>query len=145
MLIGAVVGWGMPLSGMQLLYINVIADGIPGFGLSREKADTDLMQQAPIGVKESLFSRGTSNKILVASSSFVILSLIGYYIGRFVQVSEQPPSHLLGQTMAFMILTIASTINVYNAKNDTSIFSKKSQKNKLIFLTANCKFNLATL
>ena len=145
MLIGAVVGWGMPLSGMQLLYINVIADGIPGFGLSREKADTDLMQQAPIGVKESLFSRGTSNKILVASSSFVILSLIGYYIGRFVQVSEQPPSHLLGQTMAFMILTIASTINVYNAKNDTSIFSKKSQKNKLIFLTTNLSLSLTVI
>lgn len=145
MLIGAVVGWGMPLSGMQLLYINVIADGIPGFVLSQEKADPDLMQQAPIGVKESLFSRGTSNKIIVASSSFVILSLIGYYISRFVQVSEQNPSHLLGQTIAFMVLTIASTIKVYNAKNDTSIFTKKSQKNKLIFLTTTLSLALTVI
>lgn len=51
MLIGAIVGWGMPFTGIQLLYINVLADGIPGFGLSREKADSHIMEQPPVGVK----------------------------------------------------------------------------------------------
>lgn len=45
MLFGAIIGWGLPLTGMQLLYINVLADGIPGFGLSRETSDKYIMKK----------------------------------------------------------------------------------------------------
>ena len=58
----AMLGWNA-FTGIQLLYINVLADGIPGFGLSREKADSHIMEQPPVGVKESIFSRGVSWRI----------------------------------------------------------------------------------
>lgn len=135
MLIGAIIGWGLPFTGIQLLYINVLADGIPGFGLSREKADKDIMSQAPIGVNESLFSREVNKRIIVCSTSFIMISLIGFSIGRFVEIQGQAPSHILGQTMAFTILTLASTINVYNARSNHSIFSTKNSKNNLILIT----------
>ena len=135
MLIGAIVGWGLPFTGMQLLYINVLADGIPGFGISREKADEHLMHQPPIGVRESLFSRGVSWRIAICSASFIVTGLIGFYLGRFIEIAGQTPSHQLGQTMAFVILTLASTINVYNAKSNKSIFKSGITANKMIFGT----------
>ena len=64
-----------------------------------------------------------------------MISLIGFSIGRFVEIQGQAPSHILGQTMAFTILTLASTINVYNARSNHSIFSTKNSKNNLILIT----------
>lgn len=145
MLLGALVGWGMPLNGIQLLYINVLADGIPGFGLSREKADTHIMQQPPIGVNESLFSRGVSQRIMTASTTFIIISLIGFYLGRFVEIGGLIPNHQLGQTMSFVILTLASTINVYNARSNESIFKVGLTSNKMIFITTLISLGLTAL
>ncbi|QSE76878.1 cation-translocating P-type ATPase [Lactococcus taiwanensis] len=135
MLIGAIVGWGLPFTGIQLLYINVLADGIPGFGLSREKADSHLMEQPPIGVKESIFSRGVSQRIAICAIAFIFTALTGFYIGKFIEIGGLTPHHQLGQTMAFVILTIASTINVYNARSNESLFKRGITTNKTIFGT----------
>jgi len=135
MLIGAIVGWGLPFTGIQLLYINVLADGIPGFGLSREKADSHLMEQPPIGVKESIFSRGVSQRIAICATAFIFTALTGFYIGKFIEIGGLTPHHQLGQTMAFVILTIASTINVYNARSNESLFKRGMTTNKTIFGT----------
>lgn len=135
MLIGSIVGWGLPFNGMQLLYINVLADGIPGFGISRETADSHIMQQNPIGVNESLFSRGVSRSIAICSTAFIVVSLAGFAIGRFMTIGGLTGNHQLGQTMAFVVLTLASTINVYNARSNESIFKIGIFNNKMIFFT----------
>ncbi|MFG7388798.1 hypothetical protein ACGO3R_13230 [Lactococcus lactis] len=71
MLIGAIVGWGMPFTGIQLLYINVLADGIPGFGLSREKPtviswNSHLLESKKVSSQEE--SAGVSPFVLQHSS-----------------------------------------------------------------------------
>jgi len=135
MLIGAMIGWGMPLTGMQLLYINILADGIPGFGLSREKTDKNIMNKAPINVNESLFSRGVWQRIITSSTTFIIISLIGFYIGRFVYIDGMSPSLELGRTMTFLVLTLASTYHIFNARSNESILKDGLYTNKTIFWT----------
>ncbi|GBG96887.1 cation-translocating P-type ATPase [Lactococcus termiticola] len=135
MLIGAIIGWGLPFTGIQLLYINVLADGIPGFGLSREKADKEIMERPPIGVTESLFSRGVGKRIAVCSTAFIITVLSGFAIGRFLEVGGMVGSHQLGQTMAFIVLTLASTINVFNARSNESILKMGLLSNRMVFGT----------
>jgi calcium-translocating P-type ATPase len=135
MLLGALVGWGLPFTGMQLLYINVLADGIPGFGLSREKADNDIMNAPPIDPKESLFSRGVSKRITTSSITFIIISLIAFYIGNFMTVAGVAPSIELGRTMAFLTLTLASTYHIFNAKSNHSLLKDGFYANKTIFWT----------
>lgn len=145
MLIGAIIGWGLPFNGIQLLYINVLADGIPGFGISREEADDHIMQQDPIGVTESLFSRGVSRSIAICSAAFIVVSLIGFGIGRFLTIDGLTPSHQLGQTMAFIVLTLSSTINVYNARSNESIFKVGIIKNKMILITTIISLSITVL
>ena len=135
MLFGAIIGWGLPLTGMQLLYINVLADGIPGFGLSRETSDKYIMKKPPIDVNESLFSRDVSQRILTSSTTFIIISLIGFYIGRFVEIEGTTPSMQVGQSMTFLVLALASTYHIFNARSNDSIFKDGLYSNKTIFWT----------
>ena len=47
-LIAMLLGWGAPFTAVQLLFVNVVADGLPGFALGREPAEHGIMDQPPI-------------------------------------------------------------------------------------------------
>ena len=36
------LGWGAPFTAVQLLFVNVVADGLPGFALGKEPAEKEL-------------------------------------------------------------------------------------------------------
>ncbi|KGK76727.1 metal ABC transporter ATPase, partial [Enterococcus faecium] len=42
-LIAMLLGWGAPFTAVQLLFVNVVADGLPGFALGREPAEHGIM------------------------------------------------------------------------------------------------------
>ncbi|RYK52850.1 HAD-IC family P-type ATPase, partial [Enterococcus faecium] len=51
-LIAMLLGWGAPFTAVQLLFVNVVADGLPGFALGREPAEHGIMDQPPIPKNE---------------------------------------------------------------------------------------------
>ncbi|WP_270271798.1 HAD-IC family P-type ATPase, partial [Enterococcus lactis] len=57
-LIAMLLGWGAPVTAVQLLFVNVVADGLPGFALGREPAEHGIMDQPPIPKNEGIFARG---------------------------------------------------------------------------------------
>ncbi|HAQ0951901.1 TPA: HAD-IC family P-type ATPase, partial [Enterococcus faecium] len=57
-LIAMLLGWGAPFTAVQLLFVNVVADGLPGFALGREPAEHGIMDQPPIPKNEGIFARG---------------------------------------------------------------------------------------
>lgn len=137
MLIIAILGWGVPLMPIHLLFINVIADGIPGFGLSREQADADIMKQAPIDRNESVFARGGYRIIGVGATTLLVISLIAFYLGANVQLdSAIEPSIEVAQTMTFLTLAWASTLNIFVVRSKQSIFKIGFMSNPVVFWTA---------
>ncbi|EAC9417008.1 HAD family hydrolase, partial [Listeria monocytogenes] len=46
-LIAMLLGWGAPFTAVQLLFVNVVADGLPGFALGKEPAEKGIMDEAP--------------------------------------------------------------------------------------------------
>ncbi|ULQ60297.1 cation-translocating P-type ATPase [Brucepastera parasyntrophica] len=123
MLIGVLLGWGVPVTSVQLLFINVVSDGIPGFFISRERAEKDLMNRKPLPKKASLFAGGLGRQIAGKAVVFIILTLAAFYIGRFVPVnSGTPASYATGITMAFLVLSWASVLNMFNVRSRESIF-----------------------
>jgi magnesium-transporting ATPase (P-type) len=93
------------------------------------------MKKPPIDVNESLFSRGVSQRILTSSTTFIIISLIGFYLGRFVEIAGTTPSMQVGQSMTFLVLALASTYHIFNARSNDSIFKDGLYSNKTIFWT----------
>lgn len=146
MLIAVIVGWGTPLTSIQLLFINVIADGIPGFGLSREKAEADIMKRDPVHKNESIFANGGYRRITIAALTFTVISLIGFYVGENVAFNEAvDPSVEVAQTLTFLILGWSSVIHIFVARTNDSIFKAGITENKTIFWTTVFSFAVTTV
>ena len=137
MLIGVSLGWGPPVVALQLLFINVVSDGIPGLFISQEKADPDIMKRKPLAKNTSIFASGIGKTIAFRGLLFVILTLTAFYIGKFISVSDTIlPSYEVAVTMAFIVLSWASVINIFNVRSDKSIFKIGFFSNKYIFYSA---------
>ncbi|MFV0392974.1 MAG: cation-translocating P-type ATPase [Coprobacillaceae bacterium] len=137
MLIGVAVGWGAPIIAVQLLFINVVADGIPGFFISREKPDNDIMERKPLRKDDSIFAAGLGKRIAEKATIFIIITLIGFYIGQFVEISKDvQASYEVGITMSFIILSWSSVINIFNVKSNESIFKVGFLSNPILFYSA---------
>ena len=137
MLIGVLLGWGAPITSVQLLFINVISDGIPGFFLSREKPEKDLMHRPPLPKNASLFAAGLGAQIAQKSLIFIVLTLLAFYVGRFVPLSASvPASYATAVTMAFLVLSWASVLNIFNVRTSQSIFKAGTFSNSWLTLSA---------
>ncbi|MCL2774539.1 MAG: cation transporting ATPase C-terminal domain-containing protein, partial [Oscillospiraceae bacterium] len=136
MLGAQLIGWGMPLTPIMLLLINVLGDGIPGLQLAYEKSDPRIMQRHPIGRKESLFE-GLQFVIVKQIIAFVVVTWVGYYIGQFVDISSSyPPSHAIGQTISFLVVGWTSILHVFTVRSRKSMFARTLKDNPRIVVSA---------
>ncbi|WP_046215945.1 cation-translocating P-type ATPase [Paenibacillus wulumuqiensis] len=147
MLIALLLGWGAPVIAIQLLLINVVADGIPGFCLSREAAERDHMSRPPIARNANIFAEGLAARIMSQALIFTIITLVGFYVGSFVELGTPVnASPMLGQTMAFVILGLSSVIHVFNVRsNHESIFKMGFTSNRPLFWCALLSMTIIVL
>jgi len=137
MLIGVILGWGPPVVALQLLFINVVSDGIPGLFISQEKAPADIMMRKPINKGTGLFAGGLGTTIAFRGSLFVILTLTAFWIGMNVQLNDVvTPSYDVGVSMAFIVLSWTSVVNIFNVRSEYSIFKVGFLSNKHILFSA---------
>ena len=129
MVISTIFGWGAPLLAEQLLIINVLADGIPGFFISKEPSEPNIMAQDPIGNDESLLGRGLMQRMIIRAITFTILTLGVYAYGRFVISANNPQ---IGMTLVFLVLALGSMIDIYAIKDSQPISWQTFKTNKML-------------
>jgi Ca2+-transporting ATPase len=111
-------GLVLPLLATQILWINLVTDGLPALALGVDPADEGLMQQPPRQVGEGVLTprmwRGIVfvGVIMAAGTLFVLDASLP---GGFVENSGDLP---YGQTMAFTTLMLFQMFNVLNARSD---------------------------
>lgn len=127
-LISMIVGWGAPVTAIQLLIIKVVADGIPGFSLSVEPVENNIMKHSPINKNESIFANGLLKKIIEISVVFTIVTLIAILVGRTQSVE-------VSRTMTFVILGLSTIVHMYNCRSKQSIFKLRFLSNSLLVTT----------
>ncbi|NJN58989.1 MAG: cation-translocating P-type ATPase, partial [Leptolyngbyaceae cyanobacterium SL_5_9] len=66
-------GESVPLTPLQILWMNLVTDGIPALALAVEPPEPDVMRRPPFNPQESIFARGLGNYIVRAG---IILALI---------------------------------------------------------------------
>jgi len=136
MLIAQTLSWGLPLTPIMILLINVIGVGVPGLFIAREKSDPKIMQRNPVKRGESLFS-GLMPLISIQAMAFVVVGLIGYYIGTFVSVSaSHSPSQDIGQTMTFLLVGWMAILHVFTVRSRQSIFKTSIKNNPMLAVGA---------
>jgi magnesium-transporting ATPase (P-type) len=103
--------------------------------MCREKLEPDAMKRKPINKNASVFAFGMGTRTAIAAVNFTIVSMLGYLIGAFVEVSPAiTPSHEAGMTMAYVTLAMASVINILNVRSfNQSLFTIGFASNRLLF------------
>ncbi len=137
MLGAQLMGWGMPLTPVLLLLINVLGDGIPGLYLAREQSDPRIMSRKPIGREESFFGGGLLKVIIRQTLASSVVGLIAYYLGKYVQLpGGATPSLLIGQTMAFLVVAFTSILHIFTVRSRVSLFKRTLRDNLPILYSA---------
>jgi magnesium-transporting ATPase (P-type) len=103
--------------------------------MCKEKLEEDAMQRKPIDKHASVFAFGRGVRVAVTAAVFRVIAMIGYYIGRFVLLSNTiAPSHEVGMTMAYVAVGWSSVVNILNVRSfNKSIFTIGLMSNKLLF------------
>jgi P-type Ca2+ transporter type 2C len=66
---------GVPLSPLQILWMNLVTDGVPALALALEPGETDVMQRQPFQPTESIFARGLGGYIIRIGLVFAIVTI----------------------------------------------------------------------
>ncbi|MCL2525904.1 MAG: cation-translocating P-type ATPase [Coriobacteriia bacterium] len=140
MLIGQMAGWGLVLTPIMLLLINVVGDGIPGLRLANEPANPNLMHRKPVARDESFFGGGIAKFLTRQVIFFTISGLLAYYYGAFIinggYYVNMGMSDPLGQTLAFLAIGWSSILHIFNARSSKSVFKKSVRDNWPLFWAA---------
>ena len=119
----------MPLVAIQILWLNVVTDGIQDFALSFERAENDIMKEKPRDPKESLFDKTILEEIIVAGTIIgLIVFAVWYYL---IKVAHMDVLTARGYIMALMVFI--QNIHVFNCRSEhASAFKVPLKNNKLI-------------
>ena len=129
-----ILGWGMPLTPVMLLMINVLGDGIPGLRLAYETSDPRIMNRKPLGREESFLGDGLWKVLIQQTVIFSIVGLVAYYCGAFMQIQNSIPSLIEGQTMAFLVVAFSSVLHIFTVRNRKTMFKVSLRHNmKLLY------------
>jgi Ca2+-transporting ATPase len=117
MLLGPLFGMPLPLLPLQILWMNLVTDGLPALALGVEPAERNIMSRPPYSSKESIFGRGLVWFVLVMG---VVMSLIALGIGVWAYSSGDPA----WQTLLFTTLIFSQLILALEVRSErSSIFS----------------------
>ncbi|UKO97222.1 cation-translocating P-type ATPase [Nostoc sp. UHCC 0870] len=67
---------GVPLTPLQILWMNLVTDGLPALALAVEPAEPDVMKRPPFSPRESIFSRGLGSYMIRIGIVFAIITII---------------------------------------------------------------------
>ena len=113
MTIAVMAGLPLPLTAVQILYVNLATDGLPALALSVDPPERDLMQRRPRDPRTGVFSRPVVAMLVAAGlwSGFAILGLFMWLISTGRPVEE-------AMTLTFVSLVLIQFFNAYNCRSD---------------------------
>ena len=114
LLLGAsLLGKPLPLSAVQILYVNLATDGLPALALSVDPPERDLMRRPPRSRSEGIFTRPVLTLIAVGGAWSALATL-----GLFVWALSAGKELAEAMTMTFATLVLIEFFKAYNFRSD---------------------------
>jgi Ca2+-transporting ATPase len=105
MMLAPVFAMPLPLLPIQILWVNLLADGLLALALSVEPAEENVMQRPPYPPNESIFSRGVGRDIIwVGTFLGAVLLAMGYWVWQRDWVQWQV---MIFSALAFSRMSLA--------------------------------------
>jgi Ca2+-transporting ATPase len=114
LLLGAsLAGKPLPLSAVQILYINLATDGLPALALSVDPAESDLMRRGPRSRTSGIFTRPVVSLIAVGGAWSALVTL-----GLFTWALSSGKEEAEAMTMTFATLVLIEFFKAYSFRSD---------------------------
>ncbi|MDO5026788.1 MAG: cation-translocating P-type ATPase [Tissierellia bacterium] len=123
MLVAMIIGLPVPLTVVQLLYLNLVTDSFPALALGLEKGEPDIMQEKPRDPDEGIIDPEMRNTIILQSVAIAISTLAAFYVGLrmfgyYTAVGDAKEIALNGaRTMSFTTLVFAELLRSFSARS----------------------------
>ena len=119
----------IPLVAIQILWLNVVTDGIQDLSLSFERAEKDIMKQPPRNPKESLFDKTLLEQTIVSGTVIgLLLFALWYYLINVIGMDEAT-----GRGYVMTLMVFIQNIHVFNCRSEkNSAFSIPLKSNKFV-------------
>lgn len=113
MFISALFSLPSPLQPIQLLWINLVTDGLPALALAMERPERDIMQRPPRPPRESVITLSRGLLILAHGSLIALVCLVGYLWAR----NAHPEDPHRAQTITFCIAAFSQLLYAFACRS----------------------------
>jgi len=114
LLFAMLLGYPPPFAAVQILWNNLVSEGLITINLIMEPAEGDEMQRPPISQHEPLLTR-----ILLTRMAFMVPAIVAATLGWFVvRMSADVPEAQV-RTETFTLLVICEWFNVLNCRSES--------------------------
>lgn len=134
MFIAMMLGMPLPLVPIQILWVNLVTDGLPAMALGVDQAEKDLMQHKPRSSKENIFARRLGWKIISRGFAIGACTLGAFWLTLHSGPDGDADTLVKAQTVAFAALVMAQLIHVFDCRSSRSIFHRNPLQNVYLLL-----------
>ena len=121
----------MPLVAVQLLWLNVVTDGVQDFAMSFEKAEKGILKERPRDPKESIFDKRLIREILVSGAVITAVVFAAYCL--FTNVLKL--DIITARTYTMCLMVFIQNIHVFNCRSErNSAFSVPIKSNPMLLV-----------
>jgi len=114
MFIGSILNIPLPLMPIQILWVNLVTDGLPAVALGLDPPERDIMRRPPRSPGESIFSHGLANMIIFRGI------IIGFStLSAYIYDLNMTGDLACARTVAFTTLVATQLVHVFECKSET--------------------------
>jgi len=112
---------GVPLTPLQILWMNLVTDGVPALALAVEPAEPNVMKRPPFSPRESIFARGLGSYMIRVGIIFAILTIamMSWAYGYTHSPGHRNPD--AWKTMVFTTLCLAQMGHAIAIRSNTQL------------------------
>ena len=129
---------GVPLTPLQILWMNLVTDGLPALALAVEPPEADVMKRPPFSPRESIFARGLGSYMVRIGVIFAVISIIlmlwAYNHAQAVVGPNLDPRRW--QTMVFTSLCVAQMGHAIAIRSHTKLTIEMNPFSNMFVLVA---------
>lgn len=120
-----------PLLAVQLLWLNVVTDGIQDFALSFESAERDILKEPPRSPEESIFDKTLIRKIIYSGT---VIGILVYAVWRYL-INVAGLDAPTAQGIVLCLMTFMQNVHAFSCRSEhQSVFKIPFKNNPMIVI-----------
>lgn len=138
----AFMGLPLPLIPIQILWINLVTDGLPALALGVDPPDNGIMSRPPRKNSESIFARGLGTQIVLSGILIGISCIAAFNATMYLTNGDLGKA----RTVTFVTIIIAELLYSFESRSEyKSVFEEGFFKNQYLVLANLSSFALMLL